>query len=129
MKKVRVFTHIPSPYQVELFDAIAQSGHLDLEVCYLYSKSSSRLWDSRELRDKHVILNDETEKYGELERSLKTFDLTVFHYYQNPHLLKLIKKQEHSGLPWCFWGERPGYRGFGWLGIFYRRLVFSTLHH
>jgi glycosyltransferase involved in cell wall biosynthesis len=127
-KKVRVFTHIPSPYQVELFDAVAESGNLALEVCYLHSKNPNRLWGSRELRHEHIILNDDAEQYAAVEQSLNRFDLVVFHYYQNPRLLKLIKRREQSGQPWCFWGERPGYRRLGWLGVFYRRLIFSVLH-
>lgn len=127
--KVRVITHIPSPYQVELFDAIARSGKLEFEVCYLYSKNLNRMWGSRDLQHAHIFLEDDPKKYLEIERSINDSNLIVFHYYQHSSLLELIKKRAASGKSWCFWGERPGYRRLGWLGVIYRRWVLSVLHH
>ena len=129
MRTVRVFTHIPSPYQVELFDAITRKGELELEVCYLYSTNRNRLWERPKLNHAHIILNDSAEVYRQVEKSNGKSNLIVFHYYQHTPLLNLIKKREESGRAWCFWGERPGYRRLGWLGVLYRRWIFSTLNH
>lgn len=129
MRSVRVFTHFPSPYQVELFDAVARKRELELEVCYLYSSDQNRWWEKTELQHSHSTLNDTPLAYRQAEESNKRFDLVVYNYYQHPFLLKLIKSREKSGGAWCFWGERPGYRRLGWLGVLYRKLVFATLHH
>ncbi|HEX8141807.1 MAG TPA: glycosyltransferase family 4 protein [Pyrinomonadaceae bacterium] len=128
MKTVRVFTHIPSPYQVELFDAVARKQKLELEVCYLYSSSQTRLWEKPKLHHAHIILDDVSSTYEQVKASSEQFDLVVYHYYQHSSLLDLIKHREQANKAWCFWGERPGYRGLGWLGALYRRWVFSTLH-
>jgi glycosyltransferase involved in cell wall biosynthesis len=128
VRKVRVFTHIASPYQVELFDAVARSGHLALDVCYLYQSNPTRLWETPEINHQHVFLNDDRELYAGVERSFDTCDLVVFNYYQHSLLLGLIKSRERRGEAWCFWGERPGYRRLGRLGFFYRAWKFSTLH-
>src|SRR5919205_748386 len=128
VRKVRVFTHIPSPYQVELFDAVARSGRVALDVCYLYASNPSRLWQRPEISHEHVFLNDDPRLYAEAERSCGGRDLVVFNYYQHSPLLKLIEGRERSGRAWCFWGERPGYRRLGRLGVAYRRWKFSALH-
>ena len=127
VRKVRVFTYIPSPYQVELFDAIARSGSLALDVCYLYSADPDRLWGMPEVGHPHVFLNDDRNLYAEVERSFDACELVVFNYYQHSLLLGLIKRREQSGKAWCFWGERPGYRRLGRLGLLYRMLKFSSL--
>src|SRR5215212_7173714 len=101
--RVRVFTHIPSPYQVEFFDAIARSERMALEVCYLHSESSARSWDSPAINHAHTFLNDDPKLYTKVERSLDAFDLVVFNYYRHSHLLGVIKKREQSGKAWCFW--------------------------
>jgi glycosyltransferase involved in cell wall biosynthesis len=126
-RKVRVFTHTPSPYQVELFDAIAQSGRLELDVCYLYSTSPIRMWEMPEINHQHVFMNEDRNLYTEVERSFDACDLVVFNYYQHSLLLGLIKRREQRGKAWCFWGERPGYRRLGRLGLLYRMWRFSIL--
>jgi glycosyltransferase involved in cell wall biosynthesis len=127
--RIKVLTHIPSPYQVELFDAIAQSGQLELEVSYLYSASPMRSWAKPQPRHDHVFLNDDPILYSELEQSLGDFDLVVFHYYRNPYVITLLKQRAKSGKAWCFWGERPGYHKLGPFGALYRKWSLSTLNH
>lgn len=128
VRKVRVFTHMPSPYQVELFNAIAESGRVKLDVCYLYSTCADRLWEMPVINHPHVILNEDRALFAEVERSFSACELVVFNYYQHSLLLGLIRRRERSGRAWCFWGERPGYRRLGRLGLFYRRWRFSILH-
>ena len=42
--RVCVLTHFPSPYQVELFNAIAVDNRVDLSLIYLREWSRGRQW-------------------------------------------------------------------------------------
>lgn len=126
--KVLIFTHIPSPYQVELFNSIAEKNTLELTVGYLRENSTHRRWQASELRHNHIMLDDDVKKYAAAEALMESSDLVVFNYYQNPLLMQLIKHRASSKKPWCFWGERTGYR-LAWLGTYYRKWKFSALHH
>ena len=53
--KVAVLTNIPSPYQVELFNAIAEEASLDLRVWYCAARDSRRSWVTPALRHWHRI--------------------------------------------------------------------------
>src|SRR3712207_4878325 len=53
--RVAVLTNVPSPYQVELFNAIERSGRLDLRVWYCAERSERRLWAPPPLNHDHVI--------------------------------------------------------------------------
>jgi len=123
--KVLVVTHSPSPYQVELFDGVAKAG-VSLEVSYLHSRDANRLWRGVAPNHNFTLLADD-ESYLSLKRSLKRFDLVVFNYYQCRRTLTLLRQRHSSGLPWCFWGERPGFHGLGRFGRLYRRWRLSAI--
>lgn len=127
-KKVLVLTHFPSPYQVEFFNSIARCGRISLTVAYLYTYYPNRAWGMPKLFHAHFLINDDLQQLAELDASMEAADLAVFNYYQHSRTMKLIKRRAASGKAWCFWGERPGVRGFGMVGAFYRRLRFSVLH-
>jgi len=55
-------------------------------------------------------------------------DLVVFNYYRHPNAERLIEQRTVSGGPWCFWGERPGFRQTGWAGRLLRRWKLAKLH-
>lgn len=123
--RVVVVTHFTSPYQVELFDAVAASKECDLQVLYLFSSDSSRSWRPRRFNHEHQILGAQVDAHA--ERALEGSQLAVFNFYQDRRVAKLMQARSRSGKPWCFWGERPGYRGFGWLGRAYRRHRLAAL--
>jgi glycosyltransferase involved in cell wall biosynthesis len=129
--KILILTYIPSPYQVEFFNAISESDDIVLTVAYIYAKSNTptaRFWTPTELRHNYIILNDDLENYEAVKTLMDTTDLVVFSYYQHPMVMQLIKHRINHQQAWCYWGERPGYKQLGWLGIFYRRWKFSALH-
>lgn len=126
---VIVFTHIPSPYQVELFNGLAKGGNLSLGVGYLYQSRAHRLWKTPDITHEHFWLEDDNRKYESARKMMADADLVVFNYYQHPQLLDLIKQRSDNGKPWCFWGERPGYHRYGQIGTLYRKWKFSALHH
>jgi glycosyltransferase involved in cell wall biosynthesis len=55
-------------------------------------------------------------------------DLVVFNYYRHANAERLIEERAASGGPWCFWGERPGFRQPAWAGRLLRRWKLAKLH-
>jgi glycosyltransferase involved in cell wall biosynthesis len=108
MKKLLVVTHSPSPYQVELFDAVAGKPDVELRVVYLYGSDPSRSWSKRLPQHDHLVLESNAR-----QRELKTWeaeaDLLVANYYRHAYATKVINDRARKGSPWVFWGERPGF--------------------
>jgi len=119
--RVFVLTDCPSPYQVELFNEIEAQGECTLEVGYLRSHDPDRQWKSSEIRHACVELN------GSDVTGVRTADLVVFNYYRHANAERLIDERAASG-PWCFWGERPGFRNAGLAGRLLRRWKLAKLH-
>ena len=117
--RVFVLTDCPSPYQVELFNEIEARGECVLEVGYLRNRDPQRQWKSSEIRHACVELNGS---------SAPAADLVVFNYYRHATAEKMIEERAASGGPWCFWGERPGFRQTGWAGRLLRRWKLAKLH-
>ena len=131
MQSLLVITYIPSPYQVELFNAISLSGKFKLQVAYLQAGCAAPIaqqWQQPQISHNHLILDDIDENYQTLEQQLDLSDLVVFNYYRHPHIGKLIDRCLELNKPWCFWGERPGFKHSGLLGWLYRRWKLAALH-
>ena len=119
-----MLTDCPSPYQVELFNEIEAQRECELEVGYLRSRDPDRQWKSSEIRHACVELNGS----GEGASRARAADLVVFNYYRHANAERLIDERAASGGPWCFWGERPGFRQAGWAGRLLRRWKLAKLH-
>lgn len=117
--RVFVLTDCPSPYQVELFNEIEAQGDCALEVGYLRGRDPDRQWTSSEIRHASSELNGS---------SVCDADLMVFNYYRHANAERLIEERAASGGPWCFWGERPGFRQPAWAGRLLRRWKLAKLH-
>ena len=131
MQNLLIITYIPSPYQVEFFNAIARSAKFKLKVAYLQSGGAAPIvkqWQRANIQHEHLILNKCDRNFQQLERDLSISDLVVFNYYNHPRLSRLMKRCSELNKPWCFWGERPGFKHPGILGRLYRRWKLSSLH-
>lgn len=131
MQKLLLITYIPSPYQVEFFNAIAQANRYDLQVAYLYLHCDvpiAKEWQPQSLEHNYVILNDSDSGYQKLEQDLDQSDLVIFNYYRHPKIATLMNRCIKLNKAWCFWGERPGYKHSGWLGWLYRYWQLNQLH-
>lgn len=129
--KLFILTHIPSPYQVELFNALSWSDSISLTVGYLYSRSNSTIakhWEQSNIKHDYLILDDREEEYDAVAQKISDSDLVVFNYYQHPRIEQLIDLCIKEQQKWCFWGERPGCKHDGLLGYLYRRWKLSKLH-
>jgi glycosyltransferase involved in cell wall biosynthesis len=125
---VTVLTSIASPYQVELFDALASEGSIRLRAVYISRQDPGRLWGPPAPAHEHVSWEDGAAARAVAGRWIDEADLTVFAYYTDPAARALLDRRASSGRPWCYWGERPGYGGWGWLGHLRRRWRLSPLH-
>lgn len=118
-------TPLPVPYQVELFDALAASGKVDVTVLYSLRKHGSRSWDVPTLAHNHRVLSE--LNVAAAHDLLRGRDLVVFSGYHPRQLRQLIALRAKSGEPWAFWGERTGFLLPNWLGRYYRQAVFPQL--
>ena len=123
-----VVTHLASPYQVEFFNALRNSGAIDLEVVYLHRRRANRLWQPTPIWHEHIFLDEVAGGLTEARRKIINADLAVFNYYADLRALRLIKIRARTAKPWCFWGERPGLRAPQWLGAIIRRSCLASLH-
>ena len=114
---VCVVTLLPSPYQVELFDAIAAAGQLRLHVIYLQASEPGRQWQLPPLKHDHTLLPQGT---GSASDAIRRADLVVMGNYTAPQARGWINERTKARRPWCLWGERPGFRSTGLLGRWVR---------
>ena len=121
-QKVIVVTYLPSPYQVELFNALAGHGTIQLKVLYLHESSPDRQWSRSPMAHSHSFLADE------LLIELNSAQLVIFNYYRDSRVVTLLQQRTIAGRPWVFWGERPGFNGWPLLGRIYRRWRLHLLH-
>lgn len=127
--KVFVLTDSPSPYQVELFNEIATQDDCELRVGYLRSRDPLRQWTPPRLR--HEAINCDAGGMRQAREAARESDLVVFNYYFHSQATELIGERASRGEPWCFWGERPGFRqpAWGrWGGRLLRRWKLAKLH-
>ena len=110
--RIAVLTHLPSPYQVELFNEIERLRPGALRVYYLFKKVATRRWAGVPITHDHAYVGDLPR--DTLRTEIEQAGFVVFNYYNDARAAELIRARDASGRPWCFWGERPGYR-YPWL--------------
>ena len=108
-----VITHFPSPYQVELFNEIERQNPGWLKVHYLFRRDSTRSWKGVAATHEHAYLDGSTATES-VTKDVEQAEFVVFNYFNDNRVSPLIRARERVGKPWCFWGERPGYR-YAWL--------------
>lgn len=129
--KVFLLTDSPSPYQVELFNEIATQRDCELQVGYLRSRDPLRQWTPPELRHEAINLDCGGTGMRHAKEAARKSDLVVFNYYFHAKAAELIGERASRGGPWCFWGERPGFRQPAWApwgGRLLRRWKLAKLH-
>ncbi len=75
-----------------------------------------------------MCLDEQPGRFEEVLASVLRADLTVFNYYSERLAHILLKTRAGRKKPWCFWGERPGFRKPEWMGRLRRRCSLSWLH-
>ena len=123
---ILIVTHFPSPYQVELFNEIKKLNQFFLNVGYLHQESKLRFW--KELNITHSHYFSDEEKRDVILKLVLDADLIILNYYRHPLAIQVLDFCVKHQKSWCFWGERPGYGQYGFLGILYRKIQLHKLH-
>ena len=126
--KISVLTDIPSPYQVEILNEIAQDNENSLQVAYLRRRDPLRQWNDVPICHEFISLSDGAAQISEARHRFAESDLVIFNYYRHPCAAMLIDERARSVRPWCFWGERPGLRKPEWAGRLLRMRKLRWLH-
>ena len=131
--RLLVMTVMPSPYQRELFAAMAAHPGLDVRVVYYTSSSPDRQWGRPRLPASSRVLP------GLALHSISTccclnptvvseigkgaYDLAVVGDYFTLTAQLAMRYLTWRGIPWVFWGEAPGMSPRGPVGRGLRRLA------
>ncbi len=127
--RIFVFTYLPSPYQVELFDAVAASG-VDLFVLYACQNHETPIaknWTVPPIAHEHAFADAPGFQVRDMFARMERSDLYVMNYFRHPVAQPLLQERLRSGKAWCFWGERPGAHHRGPLARLYRIMKLWTL--
>lgn len=126
--KIFVLTDIPSPYQTEIFNEIVEADGCELHVGYLRGADPARQWNQIDIRHESTMLDKESNSLSTVGELVSDSDLAVFNYYFHPQAERLITQRARQSRPWCFWGERPGFRKPEWIGRLLRHWKLRPLY-
>jgi glycosyltransferase involved in cell wall biosynthesis len=130
--RVTVVTHIPSPYQVELFDEIARLEKVELRVVYLKLRGNTRLWADRPRSHEAILAGENPGDLDEIvDKYVTPSDVVVVNYYRDAFSRKVLAAQRTKANPAIvFWGERPHQHALSGLVSMYRRYMLrDVLRH
>ena len=116
--RIVISTYIPSPYQVEFFNALAWLDGWKVSIIYSRRSAKERAWQTIPIPHEHCFLD--ASPGSEIAQWIIDCDLAVFGGYRPAKVASLIKLRNRTGKAWVFWGERPGFHFPGWLGRQYR---------
>ena len=105
--RIVILTDIPSPYQVELFNALARLDRWNVSIVYTRGSAKERAWQAIPTLHKHWFLDGPC--WSEIVHEVIDCDLVVFGSYRPSKVARLIKARNRTGNAWVFWGERPGF--------------------
>ena len=126
--RIFLLTDIPSPYQVEVLNKIAQDKDLEVHVGYLRHSDPGRKWGASAIEHESIMLDSDPKALANARELGTKADVVIFNYYRHPHAEHLIAERAKSRRPWCFWGERPGIRKPEWVGRMVRSWKLRWLH-
>lgn len=137
MLKLTFLTVMPSPYQRQLFQAIADRNEFDLKVAYYTVGAKDREWKAPELETHEEVLPGSTLSMlgnsAHLNLSIARWlakresDLTVISDYSAPTAQIAMRVLAQRNEPFVFWGEAPGFQNRGALGKWVRRRLQSPI--
>jgi glycosyltransferase involved in cell wall biosynthesis len=110
--KVVFLTIVPSPYQRDLFGALAAREEIDLSVYYLESAAPDSPWPEKELRSFERILPGFWVPFGSVRAhvnwrlpDISNADFVVLSTFTSL-TGQLLMRHGLRDRPWLFWGER-----------------------
>jgi glycosyltransferase involved in cell wall biosynthesis len=124
--QILVITNIPSPYNVEYFDSIAK--RIELRAVYLRANDRARKWGFVPPHHECLFLDLTDDAEARFSHWVDQADFVIFSGYWSHVMRNAMSQRCATGRPWCYWGERLGFHGLGWLGMVARRFVMRELH-
>jgi glycosyltransferase involved in cell wall biosynthesis len=110
--KALFITVVPSPYQRDLFGALADRNDVDLSVCYMYARSPENPWPEKPLRPFERIMPGFCLPLGGARAhvnwglpNVSKFDVVVLSSFTSVTGQWLTRARLRNRR-WLFWGER-----------------------
>jgi glycosyltransferase involved in cell wall biosynthesis len=110
--KALFLTIVPSPYQRDLFGALAARNDVDLSVCYMHARSPENPWPEKPLRPFERIMPGFCLPLGGAQAhvnwglpNVSEFDVVVLSSFTSLTGQWLTRGRLRRR-PWLFWGER-----------------------
>lgn len=129
MHKAAFITIVPSPYQRDLFGALAAHSDIDLSVYYLEAASPDSPWPEMPLRPFERILPGYWASFSNARAhinwplpDLSGTDFVVLSSYSSLTGQWLMRRRL-AGKRWLFWGERMRRQAPGWRETVQRNLT------
>ncbi len=120
---------VPSPYQRDLFEALAARSDVKLRVCYLEAESPGYPWPKTPLASYEEVLpgrwlgiSGARVHWNFGLPSPADYDVVVLNSYTSL-TAQWFMRYRVNGAPWCFWGERLGPEPAGARGWMRRQLL------
>lgn len=117
MIRAAFFSVVPSPYQRDLFHALARQPGLEISVFYLESSAPESPWPQKPLAAYERILRGFWFRAGSGRchvnwplPDLRNHDVVVMNTLMSVTAQSIIRLKLRRK-PWIFWGERLGNRG------------------
>ena len=113
MLRIGVISVVPSPYQRDLFEALANHPAIDLSVYYQSPDSVDNPWPEASLHDHEALLDGKRISYGAKRAyvnwslpDLQPYDLVVLNTSYVSTAPQWLMRTKLKKIPWIFWGER-----------------------
>lgn len=101
-----LLTSIPSPYMVELIDAVNSTGRWTITPLYENLHSAGRQWNVLDLRHEHRFLVDSGTKV--IQQYVEKSDLVISGSLWGRNVNELLRSQKKACKPLVIWAEKPG---------------------
>jgi glycosyltransferase involved in cell wall biosynthesis len=112
---------VPSPYQRDVFDALAQRRRLSFRVHYLEHAAPDSPWPVEPLREWESVLPGATLGRARWRSHVNwrmpapaSADVWIVNAAMTDFTTQRFIRRLGSRTPWCFWGELPSAATSGW---------------
>lgn len=106
LNKLIIITNMPSPYQVDFFNALAKK--IDLKIIYAKLTEPNRKWEyEKNIKHESIFLKGPFhKKIPKLRKIFKEDAVFIVSGYNLPEFIYSMQYLTSNKIPWLFWGER-----------------------
>lgn len=113
MIRVLVVSVVPSPYQRDIFRALAARPEVDLNVCYMEAELRGYPWPQQPMADYEKVLSGGGFDNGKIRvhwnwgfQNASDYDVVIFNTYLTSISAQWMMRKFKKRPKWVFWGER-----------------------